>query len=468
MAVYESRNPSSAPSELFDVAIVGGGVSGAALFYALARYASVPRLALFEKYDRPGLVNSDPHNNSQTLHVGDIETNYSVEKVRQVYPAAMMVKRYTDTLSPDRRSSIIAPVEKMVLAVGEQEVQILKDRAAALEAIFPELRGLDGAAIAAVEPEVMRGRREEAVFALSNPGYAVNYGELARSFIEEAARGTSHTQTFFGTEITRVEAIDGGYRLSTKGGSYEARVVVFDTDAYSLHFAKQLGLGREFSLIPIAGSFYFTPQKLNGKVYRVQDPRMPFAAVHGDPELTEDGVTRWGPTARFYPVLEARKISSMGRFFSASGFGRLATWLSFGSILLEPVRFWYLIKNFFYDLPLVGTLLLLPQLRKVVPTLRWSEVARAQGYGGMRLQRVDVRTRELLLGEGKIVGENIIFNMSPSPGASVCLYNAMRDAETIAEFLPEIRFDKVHLLRDLYGPGRLPANDVSLPESYAS
>ncbi len=67
----------------------------------------------------------------------------------------------------------------------------------------------------------------------------------------------------------------------------------------------------------------------------------------------------------------------------------------------------------------------------------------------MRLQRVDIKSRKLLLGEGKIIGENIIFNMTPSPGASVCLYNAMRDAEQIIKFDNNFSFNKNQMLSDL-------------------
>jgi malate dehydrogenase (quinone) len=96
-------------------------------------------------------------------------------------------------------------------------------------------------------------------------------------------------------------------------------------------------------------------------------------------------------------------------------------------------------------------------------------VHRARGYGGMRLQRVDTRTRELLLGEGKIVGDDIIFNMTPSPGASVCLYNAMRDAEQIAKFVPAYAFDKAAMTQDLCIPQpQVSGGDVSLKETYAS
>ncbi|MDE2021752.1 MAG: FAD-dependent oxidoreductase [Patescibacteria group bacterium] len=456
-------------SQRFDVLIVGGGASGTALLYMLAKYTSIPSIALLEKYPAAGSVNSNARNNSQTLHIGEIETNYSMEKAQQVYSGAMMVKQYADSLPRERTDRILRQVQKMVLGVGHAEVAVLEERFAPLRHIFPFLQKLDADGIARAEPEVMRGRSEgEPVLALFNPeGYAVDYGALAASFVADAAPRAG-IETHFNTEVHAVEPQDDGYLVRTSKGAMHARVVVFDTDSYSLGFAKKLGYGKEYSLIPIAGSFYFTRQLLKGKVYRVQDPRMPFAAVHGDPELTQEGKTRWGPTARFYPVLEARKFSTMPAFFTSSGFERIQTWISFLSILLDPVRFWYLLRNLFYDIPYLGPRFLLPQLRRIVPTLRASEIVRAHGYGGMRLQRVDTRSRQLLLGEGKIIGRNIIFNMSPSPGASVCLYNASRDADQIITFLPEYAFEKERMLADLCVTGIYAGSDPSLEHSYAS
>jgi malate dehydrogenase (quinone) len=175
----------------------------------------------------------------------------------------------------------------------------------------------------------------------------------------------------------------------------------------------------------------------------MQDLRMPFAATHGDPDLTIAGVTRFGPTARFFPVLESRKLGTVKDFFASAGLGKLRTWAAFFKILLEPVRFAYLMKNLVYELPYIGKYFFASQIRKIVPSVRNRDVQRAEGFGGMRLQRVDINTRELLLGEGKIVGDNIIFNMTPSPGASVCLYNAWRDTEQIVQFFgSKFTFDK--------------------------
>ncbi len=223
-----------------------------------------------------------------------------------------------------------------------------------------------------------------------------------------------------------------------------------DADSYSLYFAKQLGYGKNYSLIPIAGSFYFSKKILNGKVYTVQEPLLPFAAVHGDPDVRVPGMTRWGPTARFFPVLESGNKKTMRHYAQSSGLGRLNTWKSFAKILLEPVRLKYLLENMLYEIPWAGKRMLVKNVRKIAPSIRAKDLVKAHGYGGMRLQRVDTDTRELELGEGKILGDNIIFNMTPSPGASVCLYNAMRDAEQVAEFLKgEYVFQKERMQSDL-------------------
>jgi len=456
----------------YDVAIVGGGASGTALLYVLSKYTNIGRIALLEKYPEFGAVNSNAKNNSQTLHVGEIETNYTIEKVRQVYPASMMVRRYTDSLPAGARRRIIKRVQKMVLAVGDKESATLEKRYAALREVFPSLRKIEASGIRKAEPEIMRGRNpKEKVLALFNAeGYAVDFSRLAKSFASEVKkRWRGRAEILLNCEVRAILRGTNGYTLRTNAGTVSARIVVVDADAYSLGFAKALGYGKEFSLIPIAGNFYFTPERLRGKVYRVQDPRMPFAAVHGDPDMTKAAVTRWGPTARFYPALEARNLNTIAPFFASSGLHRIQTWISFARILLDPVRFWYLFRNLLYEIPIVGTCLFLSQVRKIVPTLRASDIRRASGYGGMRLQRVNTKTRELLLGEGKIVGDNIIFNMSPSPGASVCLYNAMRDAEQIGIFSGNYAFDKKRMLADLsISQVRAPSADTSLNESYAS
>src|SRR3989344_1340859 len=463
-------------SAIHDVVIVGGGASGTALLYTLARYTSIARIALIEKYAVIGSVNSRANNNSQTLHIGDIETNYSVEKVKEVAPAALMVAHYAQALPLEVRSKILFPIHKMVLGVGIKEVAKLDERFLKLRTIFPNLRKLNRADIEKVEPMVVRGRPlHEPITALAQMGYAVDYQKLAQSFVDQTLARThaeKRVQVLLGSTASDVvREKDGTWKvLCADGELLRARVVIFDADAYSLLFAKRLGLGREFSLIPVAGTFFFTKQVLKGKVYTVQEPRLPFSAVHGAPDVRVPGKTRWGPTARFFPVLEARNWKTSLDYFAVSGLHRLRTWRSFAVILLDPLRFWYLVRNVLYEIPIVAPYFFALQARKIVPTLTGADFVRARGFGGMRLQRVNTNTHELLLGEGKIIGDNIIFNMTPSPGASVCLYNAVRDMEHVLRFLgvPDA-FDKVLLQKELCDPrDSLTLHDPSLETSYAS
>jgi len=64
----------------YEVLIIGAGISGAALAYELARYTDIESVGVLEKYEDVATLNSSGTSNSQTIHVGDIETNYTLEK----------------------------------------------------------------------------------------------------------------------------------------------------------------------------------------------------------------------------------------------------------------------------------------------------------------------------------------------------------------------------------------------------
>ena len=77
------------------------------------------------------------------------------------------------------------------------------------------------------------------------------------------------------------------------------------------------------------------------------------------------------------------------------------------------------------------------EVRKIVPSIRFSDLEYKKGYGGIRPQIVNWKKMMLQMGDAKIYGENIIFNITPSPGASVCLKNAELDMRKILVFFKE-------------------------------
>lgn len=92
-------------------------------------------------------------------------------------------------------------------------------------------------------------------------------------------------------------------------------------------------------------------------------------------------------------------------------------------------------------MPWLNKHLFVKQARKIVPSLQLSDIEYASGFGGVRPQVLDKKQRKLLLGEASIdTGEGIVFNMTPSPGATSCLGNARRDVKTVCAYLGR-RFD---------------------------
>ncbi|MGC1306497.1 MAG: FAD-dependent oxidoreductase [Phormidesmis sp.] len=436
--------------DIYDVVIVGGGVCGTALLYTLSNYTNVSRVALVEKNEGVALVNSKESSNSQTLHFGDIETNYSLEKARKVNRAATMVKNYL--LKHDASQDIYTLYHKMVLAVGEEETAFLEERYEAFKELFPDLKLIEHEEIAELEPHVAEGRGEDVnMLALFTPdGYTVDYQKLAQSFVEHATQFADKSiELMTDTKVSAIEPEGGFYRVRLKDKTLLAKAVAVTSGAHSLLFAKRLGYGKDFALLSAAGSFYFAPALLKGKVYMVQMAKLPFAAIHGDPEVHDAGQTRFGPTAKVVPMLERHRYGTVVEYFKTAGLS-LDAFRSFFAILSDFTIFWYMVMNFIYDIPVIGKLFFIRKVRRIVPSIRLKDLSFAKGYGGIRPQIVNLKSRKMELGQAKIEGKNILFNITPSPGASTCLKSAEDDARKLVGFLgEEYWFDGERFSRDL-------------------
>ena len=510
--------------QLTDVLIVGGGVCGAALLFELARYTDLGHLTLVERYGRLAAVNSCVTNNSQTIHVGDIETNYTLAKALAVKRTAEMISHYGELLDPDQRGRCIFRTPKMVLAVGEQECQGLRRRFELFSPHFPAMELLEKEQIAAWEPEValIDGElRPEPLLAIGirNSDTAVDYGALTESFVDQArfalaatperqldlrlntavARITPEGDTFLvelqdgpeqpgrdapaGTNAaasgsanatangsTNAGAADharngananargsgsdeghhagGGHRSAGGHRRLRARHVVVCAGAHSLLLAQRMGFGLEYSCLPVAGSFYFTPDLLRGKVYTVQNDKLPFAAIHGDPDVRSAGLTRFGPTALLLPRLERYNRASFGEFLEVLRLDWDVLMVFLQLFAVADIRN-YIVRNLLFEVPGLRRRLFLADARKIVPGLQLDQLRFAEGYGGVRPQLIDRKQRKLMLGEVRIEAmPGLSFNVTPSPGGTCCLGNAARDLETIAARLG-CRFDRERLEQEL-------------------
>lgn len=442
----------------YDVLIVGGGISGTALFYELAKYTNVQSLCLLEKYEALATLNTKATSNSQTIHIGDIETNYTLEKAKVTKRTAKMVEKFC--LQYGLQDKIMFKHQKMALGVGEKEVHFIENRYHEFKELFPYLELWDVDKLKEVEPKVVYTDkaqtqvRPEPIIAIgTNTQYTtVDYGAMSEALVKEAKENQKiTTDIFYNTQVSDiVQKEDKTFGLSCKNGeTYTADFVVVNAGAHSLFLAHRMGYGKHMGCLPMAGSFYMTEGHfLNGKVYMVQNNKLPFAALHGDPDILADEKTRFGPTALMLPKLERYKSGTYLDFFKTLNFDLHIVKIFWDLLKDSDIRN-YVFRNFLFEVPLINKGLFVKDAQKIVPSLSVDDIHYAQGFGGVRPQVLDKEKEKLMLGEASInPGNGIIFNMTPSPGATSCLGNAERDLKVITDYL-DLTFDETQFLNDL-------------------
>lgn len=440
---------------IYEVLIVGGGVSGTALLYELSQYTDITKMALLEKYQEAATLNSNARANSQTIHCGDIETNYTFDKAKHVKRTAKMVEKYC--LQYGYEEKLMFKHQKMAIGIGYNECRFMTKRYEEFKVLYPYLELYDKAKLEEIEPALIvdengNGRDEEIVGVGTSDQYTtVNFKMLSGSFIENVKKNKNiEADIFFNSEVDTIEKKDDIYHLTTKDKqTFKAKMIIVNAGAHSLFLAHKMGYGLDYGQLPMAGSFYKADRAiLKGKVYMVQNPKLPFAALHGDPDITLNGHTRFGPTALVLPKLERFKSGTYLDFFKT-----LKLDINVIKIFLElfsdsDIRN-YILRNFLFEVPYFGKKAFLKDARKIIPSLQMEDIEYAKGFGGVRGQILDKKNQKLMLGEASInTGEGIVFNMTPSPGATSCLGNAQRDVEIICEYLNKT-FDQEQFNHDL-------------------
>ncbi len=427
----------------YEVIVIGGGISGTALFYELAQYTDIKKIALLEKYEGVSKLNSKGTSNSQTIHCGDIETNYTLQKAKDVKKTAKMIENYC--LLHGYQDKFMFKGQKMAFGVGDEEVEFLTTRYDEFRELYPYLEVYNKEKLKEIEPSIVfdenKNARAENIIGVGakNEYSTVDFGSMAESLVSNTLKiDNKQTDIFFNARVDSIQQLGDIHHIHTESGeNYTADFVVVDAGAHSLYLAHKMGHGTDYGNLSIAGSFYLgTKNILNGKVYTVQNPKLPFAALHGDPDIFANGYTRFGPTALALPKLERyRGLSSVPEFIQSLRFDHNVAKILL-DIMSDGVTRNYILRNFLFEIPYFGKELFLKDAKKIVPSLKRSDIKYAKGFGGVRPQVLDKKNRKLMLGEASVnPGTGILFNMTPSPGATSCLGNAYRDMKIICEYL---------------------------------
>ena len=392
-----------------DLAVIGAGIVGLATAVAALRRFPGLRVTVLEKEARVGAHQSG--RNSGVIHSGVYYRPGSL-KARLCVDGALAMARFCEERGvPVRRCG------KVVVATDPRELPWLEEihrRGLANGVVGMSLLG--PGELRGIEP-VCRGLR-----ALRVPGAAVtDFGAVTAALAAAVAEGGGEIRT--GARVGAILPRDGGLILETEDGAVKARFAVNCAGLHSDRIARLAGADPGVAIVPFRGEYFEIgiafSRAVNGLIYPVPDPALPFLGVHLTKRL--DGGVLAGPSAvlalkregysRF--DVDLRDVKDLAGF---AGFWRMArrNWRSGASELWRSIN-----RRAF-----------LRALRRLAPDMRETDLRPAGS--GVRAQAVDGTGR--LVDDFHIVpaGRMIHVLNVPSPAATAAIVIGERIAGILA------------------------------------
>ncbi|SEE09823.1 L-2-hydroxyglutarate oxidase [Streptomyces sp. 3213] len=268
-----------------DVLVVGGGIVGLSVAYAIGRAAPGTRVTVLEK--EAGPARHQTGRNSGVIHSGIYYRPGSLKARYAVGGAAEMVKFCAEYGIPH------AVTGKLIVATERAELPRLHALVQRGRENGIPVRELGGCQIAEYEPEV----RGLAAIEVATTGIC-DYVAVARHLAE-----ASGAEIRYGARVAHVDRRpERGVAVRTTDGAgggdiVRARVLVNCAGLQCDEVARLTGDDPGMRIVPFRGEYYTLtrPELVRGLVYPVPDPAFPFLGVH----LTRgiDGSVHVGPNA---------------------------------------------------------------------------------------------------------------------------------------------------------------------------
>ena len=273
----------------YDIAIIGGGIVGAATFYKLQTRFPDLKLALFEKEDM--LADHQTGHNSGVIHSGLYYKPGSLK-------AENCIKGRHELVAFAEEHGIDYDVcGKIVVATEESELANMeKIYQTGLQNEIEGLRKLTGAELKEYEPFV------EGIAGLLVPCTGIiDFRGATAKMVELALDAQPASKLYLKHEVQSLSKEGELSIIHTNHGQFKARYMVFCAGLQADRLAKKDGVKLKEKVVGFRGDYYeLTEQgkhKIKNLIYPVPNPDFPFLGVHFT-RMT-DGEIECGPNAVF-------------------------------------------------------------------------------------------------------------------------------------------------------------------------
>lgn len=273
----------------FDIAIIGGGIVGAATLYKLQLKYPNLNLVLIEKMDK--LADHQTGHNSGVIHSGLYYKPGSLK-------ARNCIQGRKELVAFAQEHGIKHDVcGKVVVATDPSELPFMeKIYQTGLQNGIEGIRKLTAEEVKEYEPFV------ESIGGIHVPVTGIiDFRGATDKMVELALGINTKSELRLNTEVLDVEKKTSSSVIKTNKGDIEARYVVFCAGLQADRLAKKDGVQLKEKVVGFRGDYYeLTDQakhKVKNLIYPVPNPDFPFLGVHFT-RMT-DGEIECGPNAVF-------------------------------------------------------------------------------------------------------------------------------------------------------------------------
>jgi L-2-hydroxyglutarate oxidase len=274
---------------VYDVAVIGGGIVGAATFYKLQKRNPNINIILIEK--EKSFANHQTGNNSGVIHSGLYYTPGSLKAENCVKGRHELVQFAKDHKVP------YDVCGKVVVATKEAELPFMdKIFANGIANGIEGIEKINAQQIKEHEPHV------KGVAGIWVPCTGIiDYRDATEKMIANALGINQNSKTVLGEEVIAIEKSENKTTLVCSTQKFEAKHLIFCAGLQADRLARKDGVDLKEQVVGFRGDYYeLTEQakyKVKNLIYPVPNPDFPFLGVHFT-RMT-DGEIECGPNAVF-------------------------------------------------------------------------------------------------------------------------------------------------------------------------